>query len=75
MKARALDILGPLLAIALAILAWTAIKWALDLKDFVLPSPIGVARAFVDDPAPFLRGALQSAGSALTALLPDTTSE
>ncbi len=65
MKARALDILGPLLAIALAILAWTAIKWALDLKDFVLPSPIGVARAFVDDPAPFLRGAFQSAGSAM----------
>ena len=65
MKARALGILGPLLAVTLAILAWAAIKWALDLKDFVLPSPIGVARAFLDDPAPFLRGALQSAGSAM----------
>lgn len=62
---RALAIVGPAVAVALAILAWAAIKWALGLKDFVLPSPAGVARAFLDDPAPFLRGALQSAGSAL----------
>jgi NitT/TauT family transport system permease protein len=65
MKARALGLLGPLVAVAVAILAWSAVKWALDLKDFVLPSPLGVARAFIGDPEPFLRGALQSAGSAL----------
>lgn len=65
MKERALAILGPLVAIAIAIAAWSAVKWTLDLKDFVLPSPLGVARAFLDDPEPFLRGAFQSAGSAL----------
>jgi NitT/TauT family transport system permease protein len=62
---RALAVLGPVVAIAAALLLWTAIKWAFDLKDFVLPSPAGVARAFLDDPWPFVRGALQSAGSAL----------
>ena len=62
---RALTVVGPIVAVALAVLAWSAVKWAFELKDFVLPSPLGVARAFLDDPAPFLRGALQSAGSAL----------
>ena len=62
---RALTVVGPVVAVALAVLAWSAVKWAFELKDFMLPSPLGVATAFLDDPAPFLRGALQSAGSAL----------
>jgi NitT/TauT family transport system permease protein len=63
--ARALSLLGPIVAVSLAVLAWAAIRWVFELKDFVLPSPLGVANAFLDDPAPFLRGALQSAGSAM----------
>lgn len=62
---RALAVIGPIVAIALALLAWAAIKRAFGLADFILPSPAGVAKAFLDDPQPFLRGALQSAGSAL----------
>ena len=62
---RTLAVLGPLVAVALAVLAWAAIKQLLGLKDFVLPSPLGVANAFLADPEPFLRGALQSAASAL----------
>ena len=64
-RSRIVSFVGPVVSVALAILAWTAIKWAFDLKDFILPSPLGVARAFLNDPDPFLRGALQSAGSAL----------
>ena len=63
--ARALTVLGPVVAVVLAVLAWAAVRWVFELKNFVLPSPLGVATAFLDDPAPFLRGALQSATSAM----------
>lgn len=49
--------LGPLATIASAIAVWAALKAALDIKDFVLPSPLAVLDAFRADTAGFLGGA------------------
>lgn len=56
--------LGPLAAIAIAVAAWQLLKWTLDVRDFVLPSPLGVARAFAGDPRTFLVGMRETALSA-----------
>lgn len=63
-EGRLLRIAGPIVTVGLAIGLWALVKWAFDLKDFVLPSPAGVVRAFAGDPAPFLRGCAESALSA-----------
>jgi len=55
---------GPLATVVAAVAAWAAFKAVLGIKDFVLPSPLGVARAFADDPAPFLVGAQETLVSA-----------
>ena len=64
MKSRALAALGPLATVAVAIGAWALLKLAFDIKDFVLPSPPGVVRAFTDDPTTFLNGMRETAVSA-----------
>ena len=64
MSARAARVAGPLVAVAVAIAAWQLLKMALGIKDFVLPSPAGVVRAFADDPRTFLVGARETAISA-----------
>lgn len=63
-ESGALRIVGPVAAVALAIGLWALAKRVLDLKDFVLPSPAGVLRAFTEDPWPFLVGCGESALSA-----------
>ena len=64
-KAVARASIGPLATVAIAIAAWAAFKAAFGVKDFVLPSPYGVVRAFADDPAPFLVGARETLVSAV----------
>jgi len=56
---------GPAATVALAIGAWSAAKAILDIKDFVLPSPVAVLDAFLTDPMFFLGGAWESLLSAL----------
>jgi NitT/TauT family transport system permease protein len=59
-----IDIIGPVITVAIALLAWWFVKWYFDFKDFVLPSPVGVLDAFFADPWPFMRGCWESAMSA-----------
>lgn len=61
---RLLRLAGPLVTVALAVGLWALAKRVLDLKDFVLPSPAGVVRAFAEDPRPFMIGCAESALSA-----------
>lgn len=51
----------PFAFVALAVLLWDLGKRAFALPDYLLPSPLGVARAFVADPTPFLLGTLETA--------------
>lgn len=55
---------GPAAAVVAAIATWQVLKMSLDIKDFVLPSPLGVVQAFAGDPRPFLIGAWETALSA-----------
>ena len=64
LRTRAMHTLAPLAAVAAAIAAWALFKQVFGVKDFVLPSPLGVLHAFTDDPTPFLRGTLETATSA-----------
>lgn len=56
--------IGPLATIALVVALWAAFKAAFGVKDFVLPSPLGVLRAFETDPRTFLVGVRETATSA-----------
>jgi NitT/TauT family transport system permease protein len=56
--------LGPIATVALAIGAWAAVKSVLDIKDFVLPSPLAVFAAFRADATGFLGGAWETLLSA-----------
>ena len=64
LRTRAMRALAPLAAVVAAIAAWALFKQMFGVKDFVLPSPLGVLHAFTEDPAPFLRGTLETATSA-----------
>ena len=64
MNARIRPLAGPLVTVALAIAAWQILKTTLAIKDFVLPSPAGVVRAFAGDPRGFLVGMRETAISA-----------
>ena len=55
---------GPIATVAIAIAAWAAFKSVAGIKDFVLPSPLGVVRAFEADATTFLIGARETAISA-----------
>jgi NitT/TauT family transport system permease protein len=63
-RTRIAAIAGPLATIAIVLVAWAAFKALFGVKDFVLPSPFGVARAFEADPRTFLVGARETAISA-----------
>ena len=56
--------IGPLATIALVVALWAAFKAVFGVKDFVLPSPLGVLRAFEADPRTFLVGVRETATSA-----------
>ena len=58
--------LGPVVTVALAVGAWAAVKSVLDIKDFVLPSPLAVLEAFRADAAGFIGGAWETLLSATT---------
>lgn len=55
------EALLPLLFVGLFVLLWDLAKRVLELPDYLLPSPLGVAGAFVGDPAPFLAGCAETA--------------
>jgi len=55
---------GPIAIVLLAVAAWAVLKSAFGIKDYLLPSPLGVARAFADDPWTFLNGMRETATSA-----------
>ena len=69
MRARVLSTLraciGPTATIVTAIAAWAIFKYSFSVKDFMLPSPLGVARVFLEDPSPFLLGTRETAISAV----------
>ncbi len=56
--------LSPLATIAVVVVLWWCCKVLFEIESFILPSPFEVARAFADDPRPFLIGSLESATSA-----------
>ena len=64
MMRRLASAAGTLAVIALAIAAWALIKQGFGIKDYLLPSPAGVVRAFADDPWTFLNGMRETATSA-----------
>jgi NitT/TauT family transport system permease protein len=57
-------ILVPLAAVALAIAAWAGLKAAFGISDYLLPSPLAVARALAADPRTYLAASLETALSA-----------
>jgi NitT/TauT family transport system permease protein len=69
MRARILGAMraciGPTATIVTAIAAWAIFKYSFSVKDFMLPSPLAVARVFLEDPSPFLLGMRETAISAV----------
>lgn len=54
----------PIAAVALAVGAWALVKVAFGIGDYLLPSPAGVVRAFLDNPRLYLAASLETALSA-----------
>ena len=63
-RAMLASIVGPIAVVVIAVAAWALLKQALGIKDYLLPSPAGVLRAFTDDPWTFLNGMRETATSA-----------
>lgn len=59
----------PLCVVAIAVLVWAVGKEVFGIEDYQLPSPLGVARAFLADPYPFLRGCAETAFCAASGFL------
>ena len=58
----------PLIAVALALVAWEAWVQLRDVKEYLVPAPSAVARALGDDPSRFVRAGRVTFGHALGGL-------
>jgi len=58
----------PLVAVALALVAWEAWVQMRDVKEYLVPAPSAVAQALADDPGRFVRAGRTTLGHALGGL-------